>query len=183
MFFSFPSSAWERLSAKLRFAACRTSLDHVERLPKSSETSEVCWPPRTPKPSAHLLANVATFDAGRSLTYRTSARCGKAGRNRFALDAGDRLGRASCRRGRPGKAVLWAGLPRCKTQGTRTESTNMPAPSPLFVPAGTPENSPPIHRWDTQTCQAPAPSGATESRKVAQRRRLVAMEIARFCRP
>ncbi len=40
-----------------------------------------------------------------------------------------------------------AGLPRCETPGNRMESTNKPAPSPLFVPAGTPDNSPPIHRW------------------------------------
>ena len=47
-------------------------------------------------------------------------------------------------------------------------STNQQAQSPHFVPSGTPDNSPPIHRWETQSCQAPAPSGATETLHMPQ---------------
>ncbi len=56
-----------------------------------------------------------------------------------------------------------AGLSRCETQGNRLVSTNKQTPSPLFVPSGTADNSPPFQRWETPSCQAPAPSGATEN--------------------
>ena len=37
---------------------------------------------------------------------------------------------------------------------------------PLYVPARTPENSPPLQRWDHESLAAKAPTGATETRTV-----------------
>ncbi len=54
------------------------------------------------------------------------------------------------------------GFQGVKHRGNRMESTNKQTPSPLFVPSGTPDNSPPFQRWGTPSCLAPAPSGASE---------------------
>ena len=55
-------------------------------------------------------------------------------------------------------------LPSCETQEKCTIPQFAWEPSPLFVPAGTPENSPPLQRWDQRISPVTAPAGATDTR-------------------
>ena len=74
------------------------------------------------------------------------------------------------------------GLAGWGTLKTRIPPPEREAKSSLFVPPGTPDNSPPLKRWDNKSLVATAPIGATEFRTVTSLQLSRELEV-RTCLP